>query len=115
MVLLPQACMCPRWPLTQPTSLRVAAGIVPQASLLDLMEAATKPELLLRFNPFLSRDSCDKLHAALLLWLQLCVLEDRCARLLSLVQAGPEYSQQLAQVGVGCCHIAACPSCPVFW
>ena len=63
------------------------------------MAAATAPELLLRFNPFLSSDSCDKLHAALLFWLQLCVLEDRCARLHSLIQAGPGYTQQLVQVG----------------
>jgi hypothetical protein len=64
------------------------AGLATSPSLLDLLAAASHgPEYLLRFNPFLSQQSCQRLYDALLLWLQLCVLEDRLGRLHRLAQA----------------------------
>jgi hypothetical protein len=68
--------------------MRRAAGMQPSASLLDLLRAASLPPAHLRtFNPFLSEASCTNLHQGLLVWLQLCVLEDRLSRLQALAQA----------------------------
>jgi hypothetical protein len=65
-----------------------AAGMAATVSPVDLLQAGTRtPEHLLKFNPFLSQQSCQHLHSALLLWLQLCVLEDRLGRLCKLALA----------------------------
>lgn len=56
--------------------------LVPQAGLQDLLCLALDPSLLPRvFNPFFSAAAKARFHAALLLWMQLCVLEDRLRRL----------------------------------
>eukprot|EP00798_Chlamydomonas_sp_ICE-L_P016735 gene16735-23007_t len=75
--------------------LRSADGAA-AAGLLDLVEAALHaPDHLLNFNPFLSEQSCQVLHQAILTWLQLCVLEDRLKRLELFCKAGA--TQQLIQ------------------
>jgi hypothetical protein len=69
------------------------AGLVATPSLVDLLGAAcNSSDDLLRFNPFLSQDSCRRLHDALLLWLQLCVLEDRLGRLHKLTEAAEHHT-----------------------
>jgi hypothetical protein len=77
--------------------------LAPQANPLDLLSVAWQPAKLLDFNPFLSDGACKRLHEAVLVWLQLCVLEDRLKRLEKLVQevqAGKEaYMQPLVKVG----------------
>ncbi len=75
------------------------AGAVPRPGPLDLVPAAWDPHQLARLNPFLSGAAQAKLHDGVLLWLQLCVLEDRLGRLVALAGAGPEYKEQLVQVG----------------
>lgn len=85
------------------TSFRLlqVAGDAPSPGLLDLVRAAWRPQLLLDFNPFLSPAACGVLHAAVLIWLQLCVLEDRLGRLDRLARAGAEHDTALTQVGAG--------------
>jgi hypothetical protein len=65
--------------------------MMPTAGLQDLLCMALDPQLLPRnFNPFFSAASKASFHRALLLWLQLCVLEDRLGRLKAHAQAGRE-------------------------
>ena len=76
-----------------------SAGLAPTASLLDLMSAAWQPARILEFNPFLSKAACERLHEGVLVWLQLCVLEDRLNRVKKLVQAGNgAYTEPLTKV-----------------
>jgi hypothetical protein len=75
-----------------------AAGLAPAAGALDLLRAAWRRELLLQFNPFLSAASVERLGEGLLVWLQLCVLEDRLGRLRRLAAAGREYRVPLIKV-----------------
>ena len=50
------------------------------------------------FNPFLSDKACAQLREGVLVWLQLCVLEDRMERVMSLAKAGEEYTPLLIRV-----------------
>ncbi len=54
-----------------------------------------------QLNPFLSQAAREHLRGAVLLWLQLCVLEDRLGRLEELAGAGPEYTDTLIKVRGG--------------
>lgn len=65
------------------------ADQVPLPALPDLVRAALEPchHLRLKFNPFLTEASCQALKEASLLWLQLCVLEDRLERIEGLAGA----------------------------
>jgi hypothetical protein len=75
------------------------SGAAPAATLLDLLPCAWQPQLLLlQFNPFLSAAAAARLHQALLVWLQLCVLEDKLVRLQQLLLAGPDSVTALIQV-----------------
>ncbi|GLC47557.1 hypothetical protein PLESTB_000000900 [Pleodorina starrii] len=74
------------------------AGVAPTPGPLDLMAAAWRREAVLaQFNPFLSHQSMAALHSGVLVWLQLCVLEDRLARLGRLATAGPAYHINFVQ------------------
>ncbi|KXZ49831.1 hypothetical protein GPECTOR_19g282 [Gonium pectorale] len=73
------------------------AGTQPAAGLLDLMRAAWLPNELTQFNPFLAPEAAASLRQGVLVWLQLCVLEDRMARLVALEAAGDEYKIALIQ------------------
>ena len=64
----------------------------------DLMRIALQRHLALAFNPFLSSTSVTRLHSAALLWLKLCVLEDRLARLRALAEGGPDCADLLVKV-----------------
>lgn len=75
-----------------------ASGDVPTAGLLDLVRFAWQPQLLMHFNPFLSEASCKSVQAGVLIWLQLCVLEDRLGRLQVLAHGGADYLPMLVQV-----------------
>ena len=75
------------------------AAVIPTPSLLDIVRFAWQHELPVTLNPFLSRASCGRLREAALVWLQLCVLEDRLRNLRVLAGAGEEYRPQLVQVG----------------
>jgi hypothetical protein len=80
--------------------LLVAAGSQPVAATQDLLTLAwgdVKAKLRC-FNPFLSDAACDQLHQGVLVWLQLCVLEDRMGRVMKLAQAGQEYTLLLIRV-----------------
>lgn len=68
---------------------------------LDLLRCAWQhQQLVQQLNPFLSPAAAGVLHKGVLLWLQLCVLEDRLGQLAVLAEAGTGYEQQLMQVGV---------------
>lgn len=85
------------------------SSLTPTVALLDLLRCAWQLEKLLEFNPFLSAAACSRLYKGLLLWLQLCVLEDKLARLTQQLQAGAEASTVLVQVGVlSIRHLIAC-------
>eukprot|EP00878_Enallax_costatus_P005957 GHUV01006249.1.p1 GENE.GHUV01006249.1~~GHUV01006249.1.p1 ORF type:complete len:2036 (+),score=737.34 GHUV01006249.1:1069-7176(+) len=70
---------------------------VASASLLDLMCCAWQPHMLPELNPFLSGSACSRLHEGVLVWLQLCVLEDKLARLGQHVRAGAAAASLLVQ------------------
>ena len=73
-------------------------GLSPSVGLLNLVRLAVDPSLLLQLNPFLSRESQAHIEAAVSLWLQLSVLEDRLGRLQLMAQAGEEAKLMLLQV-----------------
>ena len=73
--------------------MRQAANLVPEPRLLDIMTAAWDPDTFAVFNPFLSRPAQQALRADVQLWLALCVLEDKIARLLALGDADPALLQ----------------------
>jgi hypothetical protein len=80
--------------------LLVAAASHPVAAVHDLLTLAWGDvrAKLRCFNPFLSDAACDQLHQGVLVWLQLCVLEDRMGRVMKLAQAGQEYTLLLIRV-----------------
>ncbi|KAG2455049.1 hypothetical protein HYH02_000874 [Chlamydomonas schloesseri] len=93
---VPQDVGCPG------ASLRLlrAAAIAPTAATLDLARAAVRPELLTELNPFLSPAAAQELLRRVLMWLQLCVLEDRLGRVAALataLEAGDDCLPQLVQ------------------
>ena len=61
--------------------LRRSAGLLPTASAQDLPSVLWSKELARMFNPFLSEAGTARLAAAVVLWMRLCVLEDKLGRL----------------------------------
>lgn len=76
-----------------------AAAAAPQHGPRDLVALALPggPLAALQLNPFLSAESGERLQQGARTWLQLCVLEDRLARLAALA-ADPAAVPQLIQV-----------------
>ena len=58
-----------------------SAGLVPTACAQDLPSIPLSKERARMFNPFLSEAGTARLTAAVVLWLRLCVLEDKLGRL----------------------------------
>ncbi|MEW5310745.1 MAG: hypothetical protein WDW38_002512 [Sanguina aurantia] len=73
------------------------SGSVPSVSLADLATLAWQPQLLKQFNPFLSAASGKHIQEGVLLWLQLCVLQDRLGRLQALAKGGEDHLSMLIQ------------------
>ncbi|EJK67911.1 hypothetical protein THAOC_10982 [Thalassiosira oceanica] len=73
-------------------------GIVPAPTRADLCEMAVHPSKIDDFNPMLSPDTRVNLVESIIIWLSLCVYEDKVNRLISLYQAGnlEEYTLELA-------------------
>lgn len=68
---------------------------VPTPSVYDLCKLALKPSLLYSLNPFFDEGSWKAVRADLILWMKLCVLEDKCIRLLKLhVEGGGARSNE---------------------
>ena len=65
--------------------LRVA-GQVPTAVATDIAKIAVDPSMVGNFNPIIKNKSC--LLESISIWLQLCVYEDKLARLLSFAMSG---------------------------
>lgn len=65
-----------------------ASNVIPAAQRSDLVRCSWQPELLHHFNAFLSPASIKMLQEAILLWMQLCVLQDRLRRILSYLHPG---------------------------
>ena len=59
-------------------------GLVPTATTQDLAKIALDESLIDDFNPMLPQDACKKLVESIIVWLQLCVFDDKIARLCSL-------------------------------
>jgi hypothetical protein len=77
--------------------------VQPSPSPTDLLRRAWGPASGFRsFNPFLSDKACGQLREGVLVWLQLCVLEDRLERVMSLARAGEEYTPLLTKVPCCC-------------
>ena len=70
---------------------------VPSATLEDLMRIALTPDFVLTFNPFFSAAACEAIKADVLLWLQLCVLEDKKKRIISLAGSQSGGNEMLIQ------------------
>ena len=66
-----------------------AAGRVPKPTMPELAQTLWSPEKLAGFNVFLSLSTADRgrLRKALVLWMELCVLEDKAERLVRMAQA----------------------------
>ena len=64
------------------------AGLVPSASTADLARISVEPSLIEEFNPMLDDNSRNRLVASIIIWLQLCVYEDKLARMISLCDLG---------------------------
>ena len=79
-----------------------ASGAAPLPALPDCGRLALHAEHALHFNPFLSAASLAELQRGSRVWLQLCVLEDRLARLARLVDE-PGQQALLLQVGSAGC------------
>lgn len=96
--------------------LLAAPGSQPAAAPVDLLALTCGPEAqLLAFNPFLSAGVCSQLRQGVLIWLQLCVLEDRMERVLQLASAGQEHTRRLVKVCTLCAAVAwACLWRPAF-
>jgi len=65
--------------------LRVA-GLIPTATAADLAKIAIDPALIGSFNPMLSVESQGKLVESIIIWLRLCVYEDKLHRLIFFVK-----------------------------
>jgi hypothetical protein len=63
------------------------SNLISEVTLVDLMSITIKPDTLGDFNPFLSKEACDEILGSILLWLQLCVLEDKAERLLGFLRS----------------------------
>ena len=74
-------------------SMRRAANLDSWATSRDLARAALDSQLLLCFNPRLSPVALEQIHEAIIVWLQLCVLEDKLVRMAD--HAGQQSSQEL--------------------
>jgi hypothetical protein len=77
-------------------ALRRAANEVPAPTQRDLVRASWEPDLLRAFNPFLSAAGVASVRAAILDWMQLCVLKDRLARVVALLADDSPSSRDLA-------------------
>lgn len=64
------------------------AGLVPSASIVDLARISVEPSLIEEFNPMLDDESRDRLVTSIIIWLQLCVYEDKLARMISFCDLG---------------------------
>lgn len=69
-------------------NMRRAANLQPRATLRDLARAACDLSRLRVLNPFLSDAALTRVHAHILLWLRLCVVEDKLARMLAHASTG---------------------------
>ncbi|KAG1659824.1 hypothetical protein FOA52_003767 [Chlamydomonas sp. UWO 241] len=77
-----------------------SAGAVAHPTLPDLLCCAAQPDVyahLRTSNPYMSDVSCCRLWQGVLLWLQLCVLEDRLERLGAFANAPPELEPTLVR------------------
>ena len=72
-----------RWDKTS-ARLHQICYVLPRITLVDLMRIAFAPEHICHFNPFFSKDAQRHIIADILIWLQLCVLEDRLGRIVYL-------------------------------
>lgn len=63
-------------------------GLVPTATTVDLAKIAIKPSLIKTFNPMINEESCGRLVGSILVWLQLCVYEDKFERVVALHHSG---------------------------
>jgi hypothetical protein len=78
-----------------------SAGAAARPTLMDLLSCAAQPDVhahLRSFNPYLSDASCARLWQGVLLWLQLCVLEDKLERLGALASTPAELEPTLVRV-----------------
>lgn len=63
-------------------------GLIPTASATDLAKCAIDASVITTFNPMLTLESCAKLVESILIWLRLCVYEDKLGRLVSFFRSG---------------------------
>jgi len=76
-------------------NMRRAANLEPRVTPRDLASAACAPASLRAFNPFLLDEALSVLHAGTLLWLRLCVAEDKLKRMLAHAAAGNSLELEL--------------------
>jgi hypothetical protein len=66
----------------------------PRATKLDLVRIALDPHLISDFNPTLSTKSKKVIHKSIILWMELCVLEDKIARMNKLLDEFEVHSDE---------------------
>lgn len=73
---------------------------------MDLLACAIQHQSIAEFNPFLSVASQTEVHNSILMWAQLCVLEDRLDRLTKLF-AADEDTYKAVIIRVSPCSVLA--------
>ncbi|KAL3804145.1 hypothetical protein HJC23_013664 [Cyclotella cryptica] len=78
---------CHHWHNNAHEILRIV-GLVPTGTILDLAKIAIDHSLIKLFNPMINDESCERLVESILVWLQLCVHEDKFKRIMTLHDSG---------------------------
>jgi hypothetical protein len=83
--------------------LRRAAGLVPVATMPELVRSLWEPSRVGNFNPYVALSDADvaSLRAALILWLELCVLENKLERLERMAFAAVDLTKVATQCSAG--------------
>lgn len=62
------------------------SNLAPTITTIDLMSMLLSTPLLLTYNPYFTEEACGCIISDVILWLQLCVLEDKLKRILKLCE-----------------------------
>ncbi|GFH58370.1 hypothetical protein CTEN210_14846 [Chaetoceros tenuissimus] len=71
---------------------------IPTITKADMMKIACDRDLALVFNPILSGNDVKKIHKMILLWLELCVLQDKCEWLIKCASDKSRYHDFFVEI-----------------
>lgn len=81
--------------------IRRTANLEANVNLRDLADLACHPEKIHVFSPFLSCNAMRRVHASILKWLEICVMEDKMTRICALSRSGNvrQLTRELLETG----------------